>query len=169
MRISTLRSCALTCLLLSGGALAAGAPSVAHFHHDIHIESGQTSGELSCVACSVYVHGQVTGDVAVVFGRLVLGPSASVAGDVAVVAGDLAAGEGSSIGGDVAVVGGRFRRPPDMHVGGDVAVMQGRGWFILIVVAPFVGLVLAAVLIVWIVQLVRRQSRRPGPSYNPRQ
>jgi hypothetical protein len=159
---------ALALLLVSSAALAANQPSVFHFHRDIRIESGQSSGDVSCVGCSVYVDGQVMGDVAVVFGSLVLSPSASVKGDVAVIGGNLAAEQDRSIGGDVAVLGGAFHRSSDVHVGGEIAAMQGRGWLMLIVVAPFLGLVLAAALIIWIVQRVRRRPRSPGPAYNQR-
>ncbi len=166
MKVSALRSCALTCLLLTGGALGANQPDIVQFHRDIHVESGQSAGDISCIGCSVYVRGQVAGDVAVLLGKLVISPSASVAGNVAVIAGDLAGGDASSIGGDVAVIGGRFRRPPDMRVNGNVAVMEGRGWFYLMVFAPLLGLVFLVALIVWMVQLVRRRSRTPSPAYN---
>ena len=127
-------------------------------NHDIIIEPGQTSGDLECVNCSIFVRGEVAGDVSVIHGDLVIENGAKVTGDVAAVIGDVRLQSGSQIRGDAAAVGGTVRKAPDATIGGDVASLGGSGWTILIVFLPlaFVGGFVA--LIVWLVGRVRRST-----------
>src|ERR1700733_5803371 len=50
---------------------------------DITISDGETAGDVACAFCSVHVHGEVKGDVAVLFGAITVDAGKSIGGDVA--------------------------------------------------------------------------------------
>src|SRR5580693_1865231 len=87
---------------LSLPAFARSSDDRASVGSDITIAEGQTVGDVACAFCSVRVHGEVKGDVAVVFGDITVDAGKSVGGDVAVLGGDLELGAGSQVTGDVA-------------------------------------------------------------------
>jgi hypothetical protein len=125
---------------------------VAKVGQDIVIPEGETAGDIACAFCSVRVHGDVKGDIAVAFGNLDVDSGHQVSGDVAVLAGHVGLGDSSRVGGDVAVVG-RLHEGEDVNVRGSRAVLPAA-----LLLAPF--LLLAGV--VWlVVYLVRRNRYRP--------
>jgi hypothetical protein len=138
-------------------ALAAQAQKVdedrAEFGRNITVEAGQTSGDVACFNCSVYVRGRVNGDIAVFGGRVVV--EGSVKGDIAVFWGNVRVEDGAQTGGDVAVFGGNLRRAPSAAVRGDV-VSFGRGWVLLPVIVMVAIVWLIVALIVWLVTHNRR-------------
>ena len=73
---------------------------------DITVAEGETAGDIACMFCDVRIHGDVKGDVAVMFGRVEVDPGHSISGDVAALGADLVLGEGATIGGDVALAAG---------------------------------------------------------------
>ena len=130
------------------------------FGHDIRVGPTQKTNDLTCINCSVYVRGQVAGEVTAIHGNVVIEGEGSVAGDVTAVLGDVRVDSGTKIAGDLTAVGGRVSRQPEATVAGDVTSLEGRGWFWLIFGFP-VGLLAGIVaLIVWLVH----RRRPPAPS-----
>ena len=73
---------------------------------DITIAEGQTAGDVACIFCSVKVHGDVKGDVAVLYGSVTVDPGRNIGGDVAGLGADLDLGPGATVHGDVAIAAG---------------------------------------------------------------
>lgn len=128
-------------------------------NRDIRIEEGESARDLTCLNCSIYIRGEVTGDIAALHGNVVLAEGAKVRGDIASILGDVRLEENASVGGDVAAVAGQVKRQPHSEVHGDVASLGGGGWMTLIFVIPLMVLGAIIALIVWLVQ----RSRRPSP------
>ena len=120
---------------------------------NITISEGETVGNIACVFCSVHVQGDVTGDVAVVFGSLKVDSGRKINGDTAVIGGDLTMEEGSEIGGNTAVIAGDANLASGAMIHGSRAVMPGRLWLLV----PFIPLLILIGLIWLIVHLVRRR------------
>ena len=120
-------------------------PSRSQTNRDIRIEPGQKAGDLSCMNCSIYIRGDVAGDVFAFHGNVVIDSGASVAGDIATLFGDIRVANGGSVAGDVAAIGGAVRRQPQAVIAGDVASLEGKGWLLLLLLCPLVilGLMIA--------------------------
>jgi hypothetical protein len=128
----------------------------ASFGNDITISEDETVGDVACAFCSVRVHGNVKGDVAVLFGSVAIDRSQAVSGDVAILGGDLNLGEDGKVGGDVAIAGGRAYLASDAMINGSRAILPGRLWVLL----PFTPLLILIGIIWLIVYLVRRNRSR---------
>jgi hypothetical protein len=128
------------------------------FNHDIFVDPEQKSGDLTCVNCSIFVHGDVAGDVTAVHGNVVVEHGSQVAGDVTVVLGDLRLQSAAHVAGDVTTVAGTVRREPQASVAGDVTSLSGFGWALLIVFLPlaFVGGMIA--LIIWLIARIQKPT-----------
>src|SRR5947207_12255794 len=100
-------------------------------NRDIRVEQNDKTGDLTCLNCSVYIRGEVAGDIFTLNGRVVLEQGAQVSGDVATLIGDVRLDDGAKIAGDVAAIGGNVRRSPQATIAGDVSGMGGAGWVIL--------------------------------------
>ena len=135
----------------------------AEFGRNITIQAGQTSGDVACFSCSVYVRGRVNGDIAVFGGRVVV--EGSVKSDIAVFWGTVRLEDGAQAGGDVAVFGGTIRRAPTAVIRGET-ISFGRAWILLPVVILVVIVWLIIALIVW---LVTRNRSAPAPGQTVRQ
>ena len=146
-------------VLLAAPALGQKKSDRFQFNHDITVEPGETSGDLECMNCSIFVRGEVAGDVSVIHGNVVIEHGAKVTGDVSTVLGDLRLQSGSQIQGDAAAVGGTVRRAPDATIRGDITSLGGAGWVVLIVFLP---LALIGGFVAFIVWLIARM-RRPAP------
>ena len=144
--------------LLAAPALAQRSSDRVQFNHDIIVQPGQESGDLVCVNCSIFVRGEVAGDVVAVHGNVVIEEGAKVAGDVTTVLGNLRIPGTAQVKGDAVAVGGTVRSGPQATIGGDVTSLGGTGWTVLIVLLPlaFIGGFVA--LIVWLVARVRRPT-----------
>ena len=123
---------------------------------DITIAEGETSGDIACVFCTVYVHGDVRGDVAVMFGRVEVDAGHSISGDLATLGANLDLGEGATVGGDVAIVGGDANLASGAMIHGSNMVLPNRIWLLL----PFAPLLIVIGLIWLVVYLVRRNRYR---------
>jgi hypothetical protein len=143
-------------------ALAAGNPDRTQFGHDIRLEAGQQAADLTCVNCSVYIAGDVAGDVTAINGRVVLEGAGQVAGDVTAVLGDVRVDSGTKISGDLTAVGGKVRRATDAQVAGDVTELQGKGWLLLMIAVPLFILGSLIALVVWLLQRNRRPAQVPA-------
>jgi len=148
-------------LVVAPFATAKNGPEYAQFGRDIRIGPDQQAGDLTCIGCSIYISGQVSGDVAAIGGNVVMEGDGSVAGDVTTVLGNVRLNDTAKVGGDLAAVGGSLRRQPTVTIGGDVTALEGRAWFWLILGPPILMLVGIAWLIVWL--LDRRRRPHPAP------
>ncbi|HEY1992759.1 MAG TPA: hypothetical protein VGG81_00060 [Edaphobacter sp.] len=141
-------------------AFAKGGDDRASVGNDITIAEGETAGDIACVFCSVHVHGDVRGDVAVLFGRIEVDAGHSISGDLAALGADLNLGEGATVGGDVAIAAGDANLAPGAMIHGSRMVLSNRMWLLL----PFAPLLILIGVIWLIVHLVRRNRYR-FPAY----
>ncbi len=140
-------------------ASAKNNPDITQFGHAIRIAPDQKMGDLTCIGCSIYVRGEVAGDVTALGGSVILEGGASIAGDVTTVGGNVRADNGSRIAGDLSAIGGRVDRRPDAAVAGDVTSLGGQGWLLLIFGLPLLVLAGIVAFIVWLVQRPRRAAQ----------
>ena len=145
-------------LILAAPALGQKRSDRFQFNHDIIVEPGETSGDLECMNCSIFVRGEVAGDVSVIHGNLVLEHESKVTGDVCTVLGDLRLQSGAQVQGDAAAVGGTVRRAPDATIRGDVTSLGGGGWVVLIVFLPLALIGGFVAFIVWLIARLRRRT-----------
>ena len=152
--------CVLMVLLVSSTMLAAEANADRfQMNHDIHIQADDKVGDVTCINCSVFVLGRVSGDVTTINGNIVAEQGATIAGDVTAVRGNLRVENGTQVAGDLTAIAGTVRRDAQATVGGDVTSMGGGGWVFLIFLLPFAFLGGIIALIIWLIQ----RSRRPAP------
>src|SRR3989442_11918296 len=81
-------------------------------NRDIRVEQNDKTGDLTCLNCSVYIRGEVAGDIFTLNGRVVLEQGAQVSGDVATLIGEVRLDDGAKIAGDVAAIGGEVGPSP---------------------------------------------------------
>ena len=124
---------------------------------NITVAEGETAGDIACAFCSVHIHGDVKGDVAVAFGKVEVDPGHSISGDVAVLGGDLTLGRRRTVGGDVSVAAGDATLGPGAMIHGSRTVLPGRIWLLL----PFAPLILLIGLI-WLASI---SSAATGTSF----
>src|SRR5256885_11921876 len=131
-------SCLVILLMISAIAL----PALGFTEHsrerfqmnrDIRVEQNDKTGDLTCLNCSVYIRGEVAGDIFTLNGRVVLEQGAQVSGDVATLIGDVRLDDGAKIAGDVAAIGGNVGRRPPATIAGGGRSMGGAGWVVLAV------------------------------------
>jgi len=161
--------CVAFASLLPANALArTGSSDRVQFAHDIYVEPGDRPGDLVCLACSIHVRGQTSGDAVAVAGSIEL-ENGQIAGDAVAVGGRLRLRGASRIGGDaVSLVGGVYR-DSEATVGGDFVSLGGPIWFLLIFVMPFALFAVFIALIVWLIQKVRQPAEPyPGAVPTPR-
>jgi hypothetical protein len=152
-------ACVLLCLAMSTTAFAATKPDRTSWGHNISVGPNEQVADVTCIACSIRVRGQVAGDATTVGGSILIEDQGQVAGDVTAVAGNAELDKAVKVSGDVTVVGGDLRRDSQATVGGDVTSVGGRGWIVPILLVPFVILGLLVALIVWLIQ----RQRKPAP------
>lgn len=141
-------------LALSGSAFAKDSPDYTQIGHDITVGPSQQVGDVTCLGCSIHVHGQISGEATTVGGSIFIEDQGRVAGDVTAIAGSVLLEKECKVAGDMTVVGGVIRRDPGSEVGGDVTSVGGTFWAPLILLAPFLFLGLLVALVVWLVQRV---------------
>lgn len=127
---------------------------------DITIAEGETAGDVACVFCVVRVHGDVRGDVAVLFGKVEVDAGHGISGDMAALGGDLNLGEGATVGGDVAIAAGDANLAQGAMIHGSRTVLPGRIWLLL----PFAPL-LILIGVIWLIVYLVRRSRYQFPMY----
>ena len=141
-------------------AFARSSDDRASVGNNITVAEGETAGDIACAFCSVYIHGDVKGDVAVLFGKVEVDPGRSISGDVAALGGDLTVGSEATVGGDVAVAAGDATLGPGAMIHGSRTVLPGRIWLLL----PFVPLIILIGLI-WLAVYIVRRNRYQFPAY----
>jgi hypothetical protein len=152
--------CTLAIFLTPSTLLAAQAkPDRFQINHDIRIEPDDKFGDVTCLNCSIYVRGQVSGDVTTIKGNVVAEQGAAIGGDVTAIGGNARVENGTQVAGDLVAVGGTVRRDPQATVAGDVTSVGGGGWIFLIFLLPFAFLGGIVALIIWLIQ----RSRQPAP------
>ena len=127
--------------------------------NDITVPEGETAGDIACVACTVRIHGDVKGDVAVAYGSVIEDEGRSISGDVAAFGGDLELGPGAMVGGEVAVVGGDVKADSGAMVHGSSTVLPGRLWLLL----PFLPF-LFIIGVIWLIVYLVRRNRYQFPA-----
>jgi len=130
-------------------------------NHDIRVEAADKANDVTCLNCSIYVTGEVAGDVTAIDGNVILENGAHVHGDTTAVLGNVRLDANTNAERDVTAVVGSIQRDSQATVKGDVTALDGGGWLFLIVVLPLAllgGLIALVVSIVlW---LVRRSNQR---------
>jgi hypothetical protein len=147
--------------LLGASATALASPEQFQMGHDIHVAADQKTGDLTCLNCSIYVHGEVTGDAFALNGDIILETGGQIAGDITTLHGDARLADGSKLAGDVTSIGGTVRKQPSAQIGGDVSSMGGSGWVFLIFLVPVAILGGIIALVVWLVQRSRHNAGIP--------
>jgi hypothetical protein len=132
----------------------------ASFGNDITVAEGETANDIACMFCEVHIHGDVRGDVAVMFGKVEVDPGRSISGDVAAFGADLNLGPGATVGGDVAIAAGDVNGSPGATIHGSSTVLPGRIWLLL----PFAPLLILIGLI-WLIVYIVRRNRYQFPAY----
>jgi hypothetical protein len=163
MRRQLLTAVLLPLLLLPANAFARnhhGSNDRASFGSDITVAEGETVSDVACSFCSVHVHGNVNGDVAVFFGTVTVDADHKIGGDVAIFGGDLNLGEESSVGGDVAILGGNAHLHETAIIHGSRSIMPGTFWLLL----PFIPF-LVLIGIIWLIVYMVRRNRYRFPAY----
>jgi hypothetical protein len=151
---------ALSLVLIAVSMMAASGDSDRfQIGHDIHVGPNDKAGDVSCINCTVYVRGQVSGDVMAVHGNVVAEQGANIGGDVLAIAGNARLENGAQVGGDLTAIAGSVRRDPQATVGGDVASVGNTGWAFLILLLPLAFLGGLIALIIWLF----RRGRHPAP------
>jgi hypothetical protein len=133
---------------------------ITQFGRDIHVQPEQKVGDVTCFNCSIYVRGQVAGDVTAIFGRISIDEDTQVAGDVTTIGGDIRVGHRAKIAGDLTALAGSVNRQPDASVAGDVTSLGGVWWLFLIFGTPLILLGLVIAFVVWLLQ---RRGTAPAP------
>ena len=144
---------------LSTGLAAQMIPDRFQKNHDIHVETGETIGDATCINCSIYIRGQLAGDATAIKGNVVVEQGAKIAGDVTVLFGKATIENDAQVGGDATAIGGTVHRDPQGRVGGDVTSLAGGGWVLFIFLVPLAVMGGIIALIVWLVQ----RRRKPAP------
>ena len=151
--------CVLAVLMTPSAALVEANADRFQINRDIRVQPDEEVGDVTCINCSVYILGRVSGDVTTINGNIVAQQGATIAGDTTAVRGNTRLENGTQVGGDVTAIAGTVRRDPQATVGGDVTSMGGGGWIFLVFLLPFAVLGGIIALIIWLIQ----RSRRPAP------
>lgn len=130
------------------------------FGSDITVSEGETAGDIACAFCSVHIHGDVKGDVAVLFGSVDVDSTHTISGDVAILGGDLNLANETEVGGDVAILAGNANLADTASIHGDRTVLPGRFWLLL----PFAPLIIL-IGIIWLIVALIRRNRYQFPAY----
>ena len=149
---------AVALLLSATAALASTSQDHVGLGQDISIADGETASDIACAFCTVHIHGDVKGDIAVLFGSVSVDADHAISGDIAILGGDLNLASDSSVGGDVAIAAGDLHISPDATIRGSRAVLPGALW-LLIPLAPF----LILIGIIWLIVHLIRRNRYSAP------
>ena len=71
--------CMFAIFLIPSATFAETSPDRFQMNHDIHIQADEKVGDVTCIGCSVYVRGQVSGDVTAIAGGVIAESGASIA------------------------------------------------------------------------------------------
>jgi len=149
-------------LVSSLPALAKSSDDRVTFGSDVTVAEGESVGDIACVFCTIRVHGDVKGDIAVMFGTISVDAGRNVGGDVAALGADLNLGVDATVGGDVALAGGDANLANGASIHGSRMVLPNRLWVLL----PFAPLLILIGLI-WLIIYIVRRNRYEFPQYPP--
>lgn len=151
----------LLLLIVIATPLAFAKPNseITQFGHGIVVTAGQKTADLTCIACSIHVAGDVAGDVTTIAGDIVVEEGASVAGDVTSIGGVVRIASGTKVAGDLTALGGKVSKDPGAEVAGDVTALVGPVWLALIFGLPLLLLAGIVALIVWLLQKRRAEPQ----------
>jgi hypothetical protein len=152
----------LVTLIASTCAMAGSGSEQFQFNHDIRVGPEDNTGDVTCLNCSVYVRGHVSGDIFTLNGNIVVEPEGQIGGDIATLGGDVRLESGTQVGGDIAAIGGTVHRDGAAIVGGDVSALGNRNWAVVIVLLPFLLFAGLVAFIVWLVQRARHPATAPA-------
>ncbi len=156
----TLAITALAIMALAASASAKDKPTITQIGRSITVSAGQEVGDVICIACSIRIRGQVSGDAVAVGGSIAVEDEGQVTGDITTVAGSVRLDKLVKVDGDTTVVGGEIRRAPEAQIGGDVTAVGGSGWAPVIIISPV--LIVGLLMFVW--WLVHRMRRPATPA-----
>jgi hypothetical protein len=131
---------------------------------DITVQQGDTADKIACFMCTVYVHGTVDGKIAVSLGSVVV--DGTVDGKVAIFGGDLKVRSGGTVDGEVAIAGGKVVTDPGGTVGAQVKSVSAAP-VVLVVVAMFAVPLLFLALVIWFIVWLVRRGQQPRFPYPP--
>ena len=163
-RYPLLSVCVLALLALSTTAFATNQSDRTSWGNNISVGPNDQVADVTCIACSIRIRGQVAGDATTVGGSIIIEGPGQVSGDVTAVAGNARLDKDVKVAGDVTVVGGELRRDAAASVSGDVTAMGGRAWIVPILLVPFVILGLFVAFVVWLVQRLSRPATPRVPA-----
>ena len=147
-------------LLVAATPFARADHDHASFGSDITVAEGETAGDIACAFCSVHIHGDVKGDVAVFLGSVTVDSAHSISGDVAILGGNLNLADETEVGGDVAIAAGNANLASTAAIHGDHTILPGRFWLLV----PFAPL-LILIGIIWLIVYLVRRNRYQFPAY----
>lgn len=156
----------MTKLLLAALLLVASAPFAradhnrASFGSDITVSEGESAGNIACALCSVHIHGDVKGNVAVFLGSVTVDSTRTISGNVAILGGDLNLADEAEVGGNVAIAGGDANLAPTATIRSNRTVLPSRLWLIV----PLLPL-LIPIGIIWLIVYLIRRNRYQFPAY----
>jgi hypothetical protein len=130
------------------------------FGSDITVAKGETSNDIVCAFCSVRIHGNVKGDVAVFLGTVSIDENQTISGDVALLGGDLNLHEEAEVGGDVVIIAGHTNLASGAAIRGSRMVLPGVLWLLLPLAPLFI-----LIGIIWLIVYLVRRNRYPHPVY----
>ena len=93
-------------------------PDRQQFFQTLVVEQGDTSGEVTCIFCSVTVRGAVDGDAVAIWGNVDV--QGTVRGDATAIAGSVQLRSGSHVAVDATAVAGKVTREAGCIVDGEV-------------------------------------------------
>src|SRR5262250_555787 len=93
-------------LFSCAASFAASSPDRTQFGSDIHVQAGEKTADVTCINCSVYVRGQVSGDVTAIRGVVGLEPGGGGAGALSAVWGKTRTESRTQNAGDLTAVAG---------------------------------------------------------------
>jgi len=130
-------------------------------NHDIRIDASDKANDVTCLHCSIYVTGEVAGDVTAIDGNVFLEEGSHVHGDSTAIFGNIRLGANTNADQDVTAVVGSVQRDSQATVKGDVTALDGGGWLFLIVILPLALLGgMIALIVSLVLWLLRRSSQR---------
>jgi hypothetical protein len=144
-------------VLLSCSAFARNSSDRVQFAKDIRLQSGEKAGDLVCIACSIYVRGQATGDAVAIGGSILL-DGALIDGDAVAILGGVRLNGSSQVSGSAVAILGSVYQDSAAHTSGDVRSIGGPLWFLLIVILPLALFAAFVAFVVWLFQRARKPA-----------
>lgn len=131
---------------------------------DIVIKQGETAEKIACFMCTVYVHGTVDGKIAVSLGSVVV--DGTVDGKVAIFGGDLKVRNGGVVDGEVAIAGGKAITDSGGTLGARVKSTSAAP-IAAVVIGIFAVPILLLALVIWFIVWLVRRGQQPRFPYPP--